>query len=68
MAADPSLRMSSGSPIPQLALGLYKIPADEEGERIIVNAVKVRRPWCEMRCGLPVTLSFPPTDKPILIP
>lgn len=42
MAADPSLRSSSGSPIPQLAFGLYKVPADEEGERIIRNAVKVR--------------------------
>ena len=45
MAADPSLRMSSGSPIPQLGFGLYKVPADGEGERIIRDAVKVR--WCD---------------------
>ena len=41
MAADPSLLTSSGSPIPQLGFGLYKVPADGGGERIIRDAVKV---------------------------
>ena len=41
--ADPTLLISStGSPIPQLVFGLYKVPANEEGEEIILDAVKVR--------------------------
>ncbi|KAK1739864.1 aldo-keto reductase family protein [Skeletonema marinoi] len=39
--ADPTLSISStGSPIPQLAFGMYKVPANEEGEAIILDAVK----------------------------
>jgi len=41
--AEPTLSISSnGSPIPQMAFGLYKVPANEEGEAIILDAVKVR--------------------------
>ena len=40
--ADPILQTSMGEAIPQLAFGLYKIPASEEGEEIILDAVKVR--------------------------
>jgi len=40
---DPQLTIpSSGTYIPQLAFGLYKVPADEEGESIILEAIKVR--------------------------
>ena len=31
---------SSGASIPQMAFGLYKIPADDRGEEIILNAIK----------------------------
>jgi diketogulonate reductase-like aldo/keto reductase/8-oxo-dGTP pyrophosphatase MutT (NUDIX family) len=36
----PSLQTHDGSAIPQLAFGLYKVPASVEGEEIILNAVK----------------------------
>jgi hypothetical protein len=43
MAMDPTLPISNCMPpIPQLAFGLYKVPANEEGEAIILDAVKVR--------------------------
>ena len=39
--AEPTLAIpSNGSLIPQLAFGLYKVPANEKGEAIILNAVK----------------------------
>ncbi len=39
--AEPTLITPNGSSIPQLAFGLYKVPANEEGEAIILDAVKV---------------------------
>lgn len=36
---DPVLRLSNGATIPQLAFGLYKVPADEKGEEIILQAI-----------------------------
>lgn len=36
----PSLRMTNGADIPQLSFGLYKVPASDEGETIILNAIK----------------------------
>ena len=38
---EPKLTTSSGLSIPQLAFGLYKIPADEDGVSIILEAIKV---------------------------
>jgi len=38
--AEPTLITPNGSSIPQLAFGLYKVPANEEGEAIILDAVK----------------------------
>mmetsp|Transcript_22072 Transcript_22072/g.46564 ORF Transcript_22072/g.46564 Transcript_22072/m.46564 type:complete len:292 (+) Transcript_22072:171-1046(+) len=40
-AEDPALTIpTSGSTIPQLAFGCYKIPNDETGESIILDAIK----------------------------
>lgn len=42
-SADPTILIpSSGLSIPQSAFGLYRVPASEEGESIILDAVKVR--------------------------
>ena len=38
---EQSLPLVSGSLVPQLAFGLYKVPADEEGVEIISRAIKV---------------------------
>lgn len=37
--AEPVLLMNTGAAIPQLAFGLYKIPATDEGEQIISAAI-----------------------------
>ena len=37
---EPTLITRTGKSIPQLAFGTYKVPADEEGERIISDAVE----------------------------
>ena len=40
---DPTVTIpSSGSSIPSLAFGLYKVPADDDGVSIIIEAIKVR--------------------------
>ena len=36
---EPRLEMANKSSVPQLAFGLYKVPADEEGENIISDAI-----------------------------
>jgi diketogulonate reductase-like aldo/keto reductase len=36
---EPHLEMANGLTVPQLAFGLYKVPADEEGENIISDAI-----------------------------
>ena len=41
MMTEPSLPLISGSTVPQLAFGLYKVPVDEEGVGIILRAIKV---------------------------
>ena len=41
MMTEPSLPLISGSIVPQLAFGLYKVPVDEEGVGIILRAIKV---------------------------
>ena len=38
---EPSLTTPSKLSIPQLAFGLYKVPADESGVSIILEAIKV---------------------------
>lgn len=40
-ATEPTLSLANGTVIPQLAFGLYKIPADDEGVKIILEAIKV---------------------------
>jgi len=40
LSIEPTLTMSNGKGIPQLAFGLYKVPAREEGERIILDAIR----------------------------
>jgi diketogulonate reductase-like aldo/keto reductase len=37
---EHQLTLLHGSPIPQLAFGLYKVPADEDGVSIILEAIK----------------------------
>ena len=37
---EPTLTMNNDQKIPQLAFGLYKVPSDEHGEEIILNAIK----------------------------
>ena len=37
---EATLKLSNGVSMPQLAFGLYKIPNDEEGVNIILNAVE----------------------------
>lgn len=39
LATEPSLVMRNGKTVPQLAFGLYKVPASDEGERIILDAI-----------------------------
>jgi hypothetical protein len=39
LSTEPTLTMSNGRSVPQLAFGLYKVPACDEGEAIILNAV-----------------------------
>ena len=39
--AEPYLTVANGSAIPQLAFGLYMVPADDEGVKIILEAIKV---------------------------
>jgi diketogulonate reductase-like aldo/keto reductase len=39
LCTEPTLTMSNGKSVPQLAFGLYKVPASVEGERIILNAI-----------------------------
>jgi hypothetical protein len=41
MASEPSLTLSNGSAIPQLAFGLYMVPADDDSVKIILEAIKV---------------------------
>lgn len=36
---EPALQTSQGIRIPQLAFGLYKVPANDDGEKIISNAI-----------------------------
>lgn len=36
---EPHLEMANKLTVPQLAFGLYKVPADEEGEKIISDAI-----------------------------
>ena len=38
-AGEPTLPMRNGTSIPQLAFGLYKVPASAEGEQIILDAI-----------------------------
>ncbi|KAL3797340.1 hypothetical protein ACHAWO_005499 [Cyclotella atomus] len=38
--AEPYLTLANGSAIPQLAFGLYMVPADDEGVKIILEAIK----------------------------
>jgi diketogulonate reductase-like aldo/keto reductase len=40
LSTEPTLIMSNGIPIPQLAFGMYKIPATDEGETIVGHAIK----------------------------
>jgi methylglyoxal/glyoxal reductase len=35
----PVLELSNGTPVPQLAFGLYMIPATDEGEQVIAEAI-----------------------------
>lgn len=37
---EPTLTMNNGLTIPQMAFGLYLVPADEEGEKIISHAIE----------------------------
>ena len=37
---EPYLRLSNGMAVPQLAFGLYKVPADETGEAVVRHAVE----------------------------
>ena len=49
---EPSLQVQNGSVIPQLAFGLYKVPGDEVGVKIILEAIKVGVTtllWCRCR-------------------
>ena len=39
LTVEPTVTMRNGKGIPQLAFGLYKVPASDEGERIIVDAI-----------------------------
>lgn len=39
LAAEPKLLMRNGNSIPQLAFGLYKVPASDKGEQIILDAI-----------------------------
>ena len=45
MAKQLSLPLPDGSTVPQLAFGLYKIPADEDGVSIVLEAIKVGTMW-----------------------
>jgi methylglyoxal/glyoxal reductase len=36
---EPTYQLSNGAKIPQLAFGLYNVPADEKGEEIILQAI-----------------------------
>lgn len=40
LTPEPRLAMNNGATIPQLAFGLYKVPANDEGEAIILNAIR----------------------------
>jgi aryl-alcohol dehydrogenase-like predicted oxidoreductase len=40
LSTEPALIMSNGIAIPQLAYGMYKIPATDEGETIVGHAIK----------------------------
>lgn len=37
---EPSLTLNTGKKIPQLAFGLYKVPADQEGENAVLEAIR----------------------------
>ena len=39
--AELTLTLPNGTFVPQLAFGLYKVPADDEGVTIISEAIKV---------------------------
>jgi hypothetical protein len=58
-SADPTILIpSSGLSIPQSAFGLYRVPASEEGESIILDAVKVRERAAVLLVPL-LLISFP---------
>eukprot|EP00978_Attheya_sp_CCMP212_P007003 scaffold16372_cov46-Attheya_sp.AAC.2 len=43
LSTEPTLIMSNGISIPQLAFGMYKIPATDEGETIVGHAIKAAK-------------------------
>ena len=40
LTPEPKLTLNNGNSIPQLAFGLYNVPATEEGENIILTAIR----------------------------